>query len=248
MEKTKRRREVSLTEAVTILLYAYLPGLIVGIWFWMGRFLGRITVLHEDRIPENLENAIVACNHPSVIDPFFLAGLLFRHFARHPIKYAPVIMADRQNFYNSKWLWVFRPVMMPIDRKRQIDQATGLSKMSKMKRPKIIFPEGGRTFKGSPEQLVCCDKGNHTNGGRVRAFYSGVGLLAKTSSFVLPVAILGSHKVVPNSDKTLWTYFNFWAKVTIVVGNPITFDRKVERGYVTQQIQVAILNLLNEAL
>jgi len=248
LKKRKTHREMSLTEATNILTRAYIPGLIVHAGFQSGRLLGRIKVLHEDHIPNDLENAIIACNHPSVIDPFLAAGLISTHFVRHPLKCAPLIMADRQNFYNNKWLWPFKPVMMPIDRQKQDDQTSGLNKMSRIKRPRIIFPEGGRTFKGEPGQWLYCSRGNNTNGGRIRPFHGGVGILAKNSSFVLPVAILGSHKVVPNSQHTLWTYFDFWAKVTIIVGKPMTFNRKVERGYVTQQIQMAILNLLNEAL
>ena len=86
----------------------------------------------------------------------------------------------------------------------------------------------------------------------MRKLKGGVGLLVQNiGATVLPIAIIGSHRVVPNSRRRLWTHFNFWAKdarVIMVVGEPMTFDSEMSRKEVTEHIAQALLKLIAEAL
>ncbi|MCX6721099.1 MAG: lysophospholipid acyltransferase family protein [Candidatus Staskawiczbacteria bacterium] len=240
---------MSFLEAAGILFFAYPAGLVVAVWFALGRLLGRIVVLHEERLPENVENTIIPFNHPSVIDPFLVAGLLSKYYLPHPLKQAPLIAADRKHFYDNKLLLVFRSAMYPVDRGNKGREAFSILGMRKTKRPLMIGPEGGRTFKCEAGNWMYCEKGNDSNGGRIRPLKGGAGLLVqKMGATVLPIAIVGSHTVVPNSKKQLWTHFNFWGKVTIVVGEPTRFDPNLPKEEVTQQLAVKLLSLINEAL
>jgi len=235
---------------------AYLPGIAVMFFFWLGRRLGRIKVLHEERLPESIEDIVFVYNHPSVADHWFIAGLLSRYYVRHPLTQMPLIAADRKLFYNSKTflLRIFRSAMIPIDRPtgrgaERSDAATVLE-LRNTHRPILICPEGGRTFRGDEgDGWLYCKGGNDENGGKIRPFKSGAGnLIKRRGATALPIAIVGSHKVVPNSKEHLWTHFNFFETITIVVGKPMRFDPKATKLEITNKIQVKMLALISEAL
>lgn len=253
MKKEATKRALSLLEAAALLLLAYPAGLLVGLFLLAGELLGRVRILHKERFPnpKSLQKMVLVSNHPAIIDPFLIAYLLFRYYAWHPLKHAPLIVADRLNFYDKWWFMPFRPVMVPVDRQDKRKQAIAFLKIRKaidQGRIIIIFPEGGRTFKGESGWLYC-EKGNNTNGGRIRPLKGGVGLLVqKTEATIMPVAIVGSHKVVPNSKKRLWTRFNFWESLIINVGEPIDMPSGASREDVTEKLTLSLLGLLNEVI
>ena len=249
MKGKTRERTLSILGSASIILFAYPVGMLVRIWFKIGRLLGRIRIMHEERLPENLTNTVVAFNHPSVIDPFLIAGLLSEYHLNHPLTQAPLIAADRKIFYD-RWPWrILRPVLVPIDREHAKKEATSLREIRRAARPRYICPEGGRTFKGNKEEWVYCEGGTELNGGKIRPFKNGVGLLVEESEAVaLPIAVFGSNNVSPNSHKRLWTLPNPFGKLTMIVGKPMHFDPALGRKEITRQIQAEILKLMSEAI
>lgn len=252
MKKQTKDEALSLIRAIAVLFLTWPAGLLVGIWFLAGRIRKGVRLLHAERFPEskNLQKIIIVSNHPSVIDPFLVAGLLFKYYFFHPLKHYPLIVADKIGFYDCWWFWPFRPVMVPVDRDDKRKQAFALLKIKKAidcGRIVIIFPEGGRTFKGN--EWLYCQNGNDQNGGRIRPLRGGVGLLVqKTGATVLPIGIMGSDRIAPNSKHKLWTGFNFFSTVTINIGEPVNFDPQLSRDEVTQQISARLLSLISEAL
>ena len=247
MKKTKKTVPV-LLEAASVLLFAYPLGLIVGFLGLVGRAFRCLKILHPERLSclGKLDKVILVSNHPSVIDPFLIAILLSWYYALHPLRHAPLIVADRLNFYDSWWFWPFRSVMVPVDRDGDRKKAAALLRIKmavECGRPIIIFPEGGRTFKGKDGEFLYSQKG-----AKIRFLQGGIGLLVrKTEATVIPIGIHGSDKVVPNSRKRLFTRFVFWKKITIVVGKPLKFDPKTPREQVTQEIASQLLNQIDEA-
>lgn len=246
-EKTKQTAELML-QAASVLLFAYPLGLLLGIFFWVGRMCRAVKVLHIERLSclEKLDKAILVSNHPSWIDPFLVAVLLAWYYALNPLRHAPLIVADRLNFYNSWWFWPFRSVMVPVDRDSDRKKAAGLLRIKKAVecgRPLIIFPEGGRTFKGKASEFLYSQRGN-----KIRFLQGGIGLLVrKTGAAVIPIGIKGSDKAFPNSRKRLITKFVPWKRIIIAVGEPINFGTNTPREQVTQEIASQILKLIDEA-
>ena len=246
-EKTKQTAAV-LSEATSLLLFAYPLGLLLGLLGFIGRAFRVIKVMHSERLSclGKLDKVILVSNHPSVIDPFLVALLLAWYYALHPLKHSPLIVADRLKFYDSWWFWPFRSVMVPVDRDSDRKKAAALLRIKKavdLGKPIIIFPEGGRTFKGKDGEFLYSKKGN-----RIRILQGGIGLLVrKTGATIIPIGIDGSDKVVPNSRKRLFTRFIPWKRITIVVGEPIRFTPDTPREQVTQVIGVKILELIDEA-
>lgn len=246
-EKTKQRA-LSFLEATALLLFAYPAGLLVGAWFLMGQLLGRLKILHEERMPGfgMFEKTIIVSNHPAVIDPFLIAFLLFRYYALSPLRHAPLIVADRLNFYDKWWFWPLKSVMVPVDRDDRRKQAMALLKIKKALdcgRLVIIFPEGGRTFKGNDGEFLYSQKGS-----KIRFLKAGLAfLVAKTGATILPVGIKGSDKVVPNSKRQLWTRFVYWEKIIMNVGDPMNIPPDTSREQITQQVAAKLLELIDEA-
>lgn len=236
-------------ETASILLFAYPAGLVIALIGFAGKKCGCIKILHSERLSclWNLDKVIIVCNHPSVIDPFLVAIIISWYYILSPLKHAPLIVADRLKFYDYWWFWPFRSVMVPVDRDSDRKKAAAFLRIKKAVecgRPIIIFPEGGRTFKGKPKEFLYSPKGN-----KIRFLQEGIGLLVrKTGATVIPIGIHGSDKVVPNSRKRLFTRIVLWKKeIKITVGEPIKFDTKTPRERVTQEIASQILALIDES-
>jgi len=248
MKEKSKQAVVVVLEAAAWLLLVYPLGLLFGLLFWFGRLCRAIKVLHIERLAclQELDKVIIASKHPSVIDPFLVAVLLFEYYVFNPWRHAPLIVADRLLFYDSWWFWPFRLVMVPVDRSDGRKKAAALLRIKKavdLGRPIIIFPEGGRTFKGKEGEFLYSKKG-----ARIRFLQEGIGLLVrKTGATVIPVGIDGSDRVVPNSEKKLLTRFIFWKRIVISVGKPMKFSTDTPREQVTQEIASAILALVDEA-
>lgn len=93
----------------------------------------------------------------------------------------------------------------------------------------IIFPEGGRTGKGSKFVLSAAGK-------KLRRLKRGIGwLVLKTDAMVLPVWVEGAEK--------------FWERViTIKIGQPLRFQLPLgtTSEVVTREIEKALLRLADE--
>lgn len=243
------------------LIFAYPIGAILWIIFWLLRLLKIIRIQNQERFPVNFDKLVIVANHPSVIDPFLVAMLCLNSCMRHPFKKAMLIFADKASFYDRKWLFWARPIIVPVMRvkgeppdvvrtarnhnKEQIARATtGIGNG----RPAIIFPEGGRTFKG--------EEGDYhfsANGKRMRILEPGVGIiLRKTEAVAVMVWVEGPDHVVPNSRNTLFTRFHldrlFRRGITIKIGKPINVAllAQDEQKNVTEIISARMMVLADE--
>jgi len=189
---------------------------------WRPRFEGR------ENIPEE-GPAILACNHLSVADHYFLALTTSRHIAT---------MAKIEYFVRSGvkgkliGATVKRLGQVAVDRSggRKSAQALGPSEQVLNEgRIFAIFPEGTR----SPD-------------GRLHKGKTGVARLAlATGAPVIPIGMVGTDKVLP-SGKTVPRM----GKVEINIGKPLDFARyegmhnnRITLRAVTDQIMDAIAEL-----
>lgn len=237
---------------LVMIFMTYPFGVLLGIVFTVLKGFGIIRVIHPERLPLNVDRRILVSNHPSVIDPFLAVALFFREYLWPPLRRRPAIMADKKIFYDPWYFLGLRPAMVPVERGEKRKEAASLIKVVKVieqGRPVIVFPEGGRTFKGNPDEVLYSQKRKV-----LRPFKGGVGLLAsRTNALIIPIWIDGSDHVVPNSRKTLWTKLKIWKLlkkgISIKIGHPIdasNFSGK-NREEITQAIVISLLRLADEA-
>ncbi len=223
----------------------YPSGIFIGIFFQLLCFLRTIRVLHWERFPHWQGKLILVSNHPSLLEPFLLPALFFREYLFHPFKYAPWSTPDKKNFYDPwYWFWL-RPLSIPVDRG---DERAQLKSFFEMKRVLnsgkivILFPEGGRIFKG--EDFL------YSQGGKkIRILKDGIGwLVLKTGALVVPVWVEGTDKALPNSPDKLFSFPRLWKKIIIKIGEPLRFQGSSanRREQVTQIIANNLLKLADE--
>lgn len=201
---------------------------------------GLVKVLNEDRIPHFKEKVIFVYNHPSMLDPLIVVGLLLNGFLFNPLKYGPLVVSDRKNIYDSWLFFLFRPFIIPVDRGGNSDKSLLKIKRALDKGRRIIIaPEGGRTYAGK-EHLYS------KKGKRIRVLKEGIGLLvAKTGASVLPIFIDGSDKVLPNYHGRLFHFGFRFHKITIKVGNLVSFEkRELEKDNNKAEITKIVANCL----
>ena len=254
------RRKTETKSSLSVLFPTYPLGIGLGAFFSFGKMWGAVRVLHEERLAciETTNNVVLGGNHRSWADPFLVAALLSGYYGWHPLKYAPIIFADVNDFFNSPKFRAFKSVMVPVYREKD-NVAEQLASAKRMLqafadypgRPKILFVEGGRTFKG--EVVNGGDGrfsyGKHGEESQIRHIAEGVGSLIRTTeSTVIPLGIVGSDRAFPNSKKHLLTRLVFGEKITISVGKPVKFWRTTSRETITQDISSQILEQLDEAI
>ena len=106
----------------------------------------------------------------------------------------------------------------------------------------VLFPEGGRTFKG--EDFLYSQKGK-----KIRILKDGIGwLVLKTGALVVPVWVEGTDKVLPNSLDKLFVFPRPWKKIIIKIGEPLRFQGSSasKREQVNQIITNKLLELADE--
>ncbi len=228
---------------IALLVVIYTIGVIVGYLFCLLRVLGRIRILHPERLPHKQGNLVVVSNHPSLVEPFLLPALFFKEYFFHPIKLRVWSIPDKKNYYDRWYLFWLRPVTIPVDRGNEREELRAFLKMKKiliLGGRIIFFPEGGRTFKG--DEFFYSETGK-----KLRILKEGAGLLvAKTGATVLSIWVEGTDKVLPNSPEKLYHCFpRFWEKVTIKIGEPLKFET-TNQEEITQRIVTTILRLSEE--
>lgn len=243
--KDKFKKLLSYT---VLLLVIYPFGLLLALTFKVLQWTKIIKIKHFDRFPHCTEKIILIANHPSMMDPFLMSILFSRGFIKNPFKFSPLNVPDKRIFYDSwYWFWL-RPILIPVDRTSKRAEAGSLFQIKSAincGRVVVIFPEGGRTFKG--EHFI------YSRGGkRIRTLKGGVGWLAlKTGALVVPVWIEGSDKVLPNSHARLFTKFRLNHTITIKIGNPTKFAEDKSRSasrreQINQEIASSLLELADE--
>ena len=246
--KKQEIKQMTWRDKAAISLLAYPLGMLMGLFFRIGECMGKVQILHRERLkPEDLGKVIFVSNHPSWGDPFFVAYLLFDFYSRNPLKHAPLIVADRKQFFDNKFVKLFRSVMIPVDRGDPKKEALSFRRIlecfGQNERPGILFAEGGRTSSGSEDEMMYSP-----NGEKIRRLKEGIGLLVKQlkGRIIVPVAIKGSDHVCPNEKHRLFTRLVLDHNVTINIGEPITFDANLTRGEIAFKVGSKILALMDE--
>ena len=178
--------------------------------YWIGWFLCRMTLKFFGRMQsiggENVPKkggVILAPNHVSYMDPPAAGGAL----TTRPVRF----MAKIELFKIPILGFLIRKVgSFPV--KQGAADRTALRKaMELIEKGEVvcIFPEGTR----SPD-------------GNLMEAHAGIGMVAlKTKAPIVPVAIIGTDKVLPPHS-----FFFHFSRVKVVYGKPITFDDLYETG------------------
>jgi len=223
----------------------YVYGLVIGFTFYFFKFLGNLKVIHEERFPWRQKNMIILSNHPSLLEPFLLPGIMFPQYFLRPLDDGPISTPDDKNFFH--WFFI-KPWSVSIDRNDPIKRIAALKKMIRLlKNGKIIviFAEGGRTEGGETVQ-------GHTflyskNGKKIRKLEEGAAFLAlNANSVILPIWIDGAKKILPNTHTFIIP--RFWRPLTIKIGKLFKFEEKISRKKATVILQNILLALADEKI
>lgn len=238
-----------LKDKILIVLAIYTIGLLLGLLLYFLRFLNwvyagwGIKVQHWERFPKRQKRVLVVSNHPSLLEVVLVPALFFRDYILHPFDFSPWNIPDKKNYFD-RWYWAWAKIrLVPIDRENNREAFKALrliKKILNLGNIVILFPEGGRTFKG--EEFFYSEKGR-----KIRKLKAGVGwLVLKTNPLIVPVWIDGAEKVLPNKpDKLYHCLPNFCNCVTVKIGKPINIQGK-NKEEITQEIVLSLLKLADE--
>jgi 1-acyl-sn-glycerol-3-phosphate acyltransferase len=232
---------------LVFLFLTYPIGVLLGILFLLLRLLGRIKVIHPERFPRWQKKLIVVSNHPSVLETFLLPFLFFPEYCLRPFTHTPWSTPDKKLFYDRWFLFWARPRLIPINRGDKSELAISVVKIKKILDQDgvvILFPEGGRTFKGN--KFVFSKTGK-----RIRELETGIGwLIRKTGALVVPIWVEGTNRVLPNAPGRLFVLPNLrGGKITIRIGRPLLFQKNspyLTKEEVTQIIASVLIDLADE--
>ncbi len=207
---------------------------ILGIPVWMmialAVFTRRLRIRNFKMLNLN-KGVILISNHPSLIEPALLPCLLLINLI---YKKLPISAPDKMNYYNQFWFKPFRLVCIPIARGEPKQELASLDLMKKQVEQGnilILFPEGGRTFKGEHlgrEYLVS------ETGERIRRFPQGLRrLFLNIDCYILPIWCRDMDKISKNTFKfsVRSMLFRFWKNMEICFGelinsNELPADKK----------------------
>jgi 1-acyl-sn-glycerol-3-phosphate acyltransferase len=188
------------------------------------RFFWRITTEGLENVPAT-GGAIIAPNHVSVLDSFFVPIVLSRRMTY-------VGKAEYMDDWKTKY--IFPAIgMIPIDRSGGDSSQRALNASARVL-------EAGELFGIYPE-------GTRARDGKLHKGHTGVARLAlRTNSPIVPVGIIGSDLVQPPDAKMPHPF----RRVHIRFGRPISVDKYVDRAddrlvlrQVTDEVMYEIRNL-----
>jgi len=169
------------------------------------RLTGGVTLIGRENVP-TAGGVILAPNHISYVDPPIVGCYLKRQ----------VHYMAKEELFRSKLLaaWLRAVGTFPVRRgtadRKALKQAIDLLNRGRVV---CIFPEGTRSSDGKLQEPEL-----------------GIGLVAlKAQAPIVPVAIIGSDKVLPISAKRLYRH-----RVKLVYGKPLSFPQP-EQGRETRQ-------------
>ena len=227
-------------DRIGFLAVIYSVGVMLGLALLILKVTGRIKILHPERFPREEEGFLLVSNHPSLLDPFAVFFLFFPDVLFHPLKYSPFHTPDRKNFYNPWYFRWIRPFSIPVDR-----YEGGVASLRRMKKVLdngkriILFPEGGRTCKGTNFRFS-------QKGKKIRRLAEGAGwLAANTGVPIVHVWLEGTDKVFPNTRTGLF-FLRFWKRIVIKIGVPLIFLRNTKATEATEKIEEILLRLADE--
>lgn len=215
-----------------ISISAWTIALLASLLFSILRLFGRIKVKGLDwkKIREMRERSksggiAIVSNHPSMFETLVLPTLFFPR-SLFSWKNMPVSTPDI-HFFNSWWFAVFRWACIPIPRghaggegRAALTMKDHLSKGGSL----VVFAEGGRTYKGSPDEMLFSK-----TCARIRPFKTGLAsVFEKSDSVILPAWTEGGEKIIPNAEhkgsKRSLSFPRLWGKMTIDFGEPFLFN------------------------
>lgn len=236
-------KEMIMKEKIVLLILAWTLGIWAGGLLLLLILLGRIGVrgYHWKKFTSRKKGMIVICNHPSLVEPGILPFLFFPWYLVFP-RFAPISTPDERNYYNKLWFTLLRPVCIPIRRNAPPREALGILRKMRGVAEKggilILFPEGGRTFKG--------DKFISLKNRRIRKFPTGISYLFDgLNCFILPIWVEGTEKILPNkfNFSEQWPFFRFWRKAGITIGKVIDSRTLPEKKKINKFLENVLLGV-----
>lgn len=231
---------------ICFLALVYTYGFFGGVLFHLLRILTIIDVRHYERFPQRKKKLILVSNHPSLFEPLLLPLLFLWGYIFYPNTFAPWSIPDYGNYFrNILYFWV-KVRSIPVDRGNARGEMRALFKMKEILEEGgiiILFPEGGRTFKGKKFHFS-------KKGERIRELKKGIAwlVLNTTDVAVLPVWVKGTDDVLPNNKKI--PLLRFWKKrITIKIGKVLTsefFQGMQTKEEITKAIADSLLELADE--
>jgi 1-acyl-sn-glycerol-3-phosphate acyltransferase len=242
-------------EWLSVLLVVYIIGLLLYLFMWGLRILGRIKVTNPDRLPSFRRNPelfekgfIVVANHPSLIDPLLISILMGYLYLSHPFRFIPHNMAEEKNYRNWFWRSWAKKAIIWIKRGSSSSMRNALRETKELlverKGLLMIHPEGGRTEGGKTSPKMGWLKSK--TGRKIRPLGNGIGWIAEnTGAPVLLIWIDGSQRIMPNRTNKFYSFPRLWRKMRIEVGSTFTFDGD-PANLITTKISLALLDLADE--
>lgn len=202
--------------------YVWTIGLLGGSVLLLLRILKRVEIKGYEKwkslpllLKKNLRLLVVS-NHPSLWEPLVLPFLFLRWYLFYP-SLIPFSTPDKKNYYDKWWFSLFRPVSIPIvretkkgeevknreeKRKEKHKSLKELVQKIRERRLIILFPEGGRTFKGGEYKIIRNDgkivtekrnwqavERQFPGMPKIRRFQKGVKGFLKRTQIILPIWI-----------------------------------------------------------
>ncbi len=227
-----------------IYIPVFIVGLLIGIYLLISRALGITTVYGLENFPtlkQIEENGLeVVSNHLSLLEPLLLIGLFFQWYIFRP-KYGPWNIAEISN-YRRKAFRLMEPRLILVNRhdprstSRALLRACNILKSGSIV---IVFPEGGRTFKFSPDNVLV-----GRDGKKIGRFKNGAAFLAThTQALVMPIWVNGTDKVAPNKEVARYPFLRLWRRVNITIGPSMRFKKDMSAEEVTLVLEKVVLDL-----
>lgn len=196
----------ALTYLVTIFIF------VIPFWVFMKVF-NRVKIIGKASFQKVNPPFLFVSNHVSMLDDAFIGPLLFMPKGLWSYKFIPYHTPERKNFYRGPiFSWIMEHVKcLPLTRGQGIFQPGMQRIIEKLKAGRVvhIYPEGTRT-----------------RNGQIGSGKLGVGrIIHEAKCPVIPCYHQGLNQVLPLGTK----FPKSGKRITIIVGEPITFDQYFTR-------------------
>lgn len=215
-----------------LFLCTYLIGIVIGLIFMVGRWVGIAKVRGLDRFPHGRQRLLLVSNHPHKGEQFLLIALFFPGYLLKPFSYGPFTMADMKNYFD-KFPWkLCRSKLVSVNRTGRLTGAGSLEVAKNILEHDgnlIMFPQGTRTNKVPEELLLRSPK----KGKPMGPFKTGFARLATE---------VPHTTIVP-----VWSEINSWWDIKFIIGEPMIFTTGTPREEVVERTEKILLELADQA-